>query len=179
MFSQVSVILSTGGSPENPPWTRQTTPPPPPPGPRRTPPGPRRTSLGPRRTPPDQGEPPGTKENPPRTRTKENPPTKESPPTPPGPRRTPPGRRLQHTVNERPVRILLECILVLYKTGYQNGSLLVVFSRIALPSESVDIRKCSQETHRSTLDKILMISFWKTKQTSKSKNVHQIIIFCH
>ena len=30
--------------------------------------------------------------------------------TPPGP---PPGSRLQHTVNERPVRILLECILVL------------------------------------------------------------------
>ena len=26
---------------------------------------------------------------------------------------TPPGSRLQHTVNERPVRILLECILVI------------------------------------------------------------------
>ena len=31
---------------------------------------------------------------------------------PPGPGRPPPGRTLQHTVNERPVRILLECILV-------------------------------------------------------------------
>ena len=31
--------------------------------------------------------------------------------TPPGPD-TPPGSRLQHTVYERPVRILLECILV-------------------------------------------------------------------
>ena len=28
---------------------------------------------------------------------------------------TPPGSRLQHTVNERPVRILLECILVFLK----------------------------------------------------------------
>ena len=70
-------------------------------------------------------------------------------------------------------------IIILYETRYQNGSLLVAFSRIALRSESVDIRKYSQETHRSTLDKILMISFWKTKQTSKSENVHQIIIFCH
>ena len=52
-------------------------------------------------------------------RTKETPPlrTKETPPS--GPRNPPPdqadlqsGRRLQHTVNERPVRILLECNLV-------------------------------------------------------------------
>ena len=42
--------------------------------------------------------------------------------TPPGgdppleqtPRRRPPGSRLQHTVYEQPVRILLECILVIY-----------------------------------------------------------------
>ena len=27
---------------------------------------------------------------------------------------TPPGSRLRHTVNERPVRILLECILVIH-----------------------------------------------------------------
>ena len=33
--------------------------------------------------------------------------------TPPGSRH-PPGSRLWHTVNERPVRILLECILVVY-----------------------------------------------------------------
>ena len=32
--------------------------------------------------------------------------------TPPPRSRPPPGSRLQHTVNERPVRILLECILV-------------------------------------------------------------------
>ena len=29
-----------------------------------------------------------------------------------GVRQTPPGSRAQHTVNERPVRILLECVLV-------------------------------------------------------------------
>ena len=36
-----------------------------------------------------------------------------TPPHPPGP--DPPGSRLQHTVNERPVRILLECILGLLR----------------------------------------------------------------
>ena len=75
-----------------------------------------------RRTPPGPGRPPRTKEKP----------RDQADPPPPGPRRTPPGpgrpppqgepppdqadtppeRRLQHTVNERPVRILLECILV-------------------------------------------------------------------
>ena len=116
MFLHVSVILYTGGgSPENPPGTRQTTPPP---GPRRTPqgpgrpprqgdppPGPRRTPLGPRRTPPGpRRDPPGPRRTPPGPRR-----------DPPGTRQIPPrqGRRLQHTVNERPVRILLECILVI------------------------------------------------------------------
>ena len=74
-----------------------------------------RTPLG-WRTPPD-GEPPRM-ETPPdgepplgwRTPPMENPP----PPTPPGWRNPPPpGSRHQHTVYERPVRILLECILVL------------------------------------------------------------------
>ena len=56
----------------------------------------------PENSPQDQADPPG-RENPPPTR--EKPPrTRENPP---------PGRKLQHTVNERPVRILLECILVL------------------------------------------------------------------
>ena len=56
-------------------------------------------------TPPPsgQGEPPGSRP-PPAGRT---PPGADT--TPP-----PPGSRLQHTVNERPVRILLECILVLF-----------------------------------------------------------------
>ena len=48
--------------------------------------------------PPDQA-PPGTRQTPPRTRH----PPEQTPP---------PGSRLQHTVYERPVRILLECILV-------------------------------------------------------------------
>ena len=80
-----------------------------------------------RRTPPDQGEPPWTRQTPPRhqgdppprqgepPRTRQTPRTKENPPRPDRPPRPgrPPGRRLQYTVNERPVRILLECILVI------------------------------------------------------------------
>ena len=97
-----------------PPRTRQTpprdqgeTPPgpgrPPRPGTRQNPPGPGRPPR-PRRTPPppDQADPPGPRRTPPGTRQ-----------TPPDQGEPPPGRTLQHTVNERPVRILLECILVL------------------------------------------------------------------
>ena len=54
-----------------------------------------------------QGEPPRAGKTPP--------PGQGEPPleqTPPRSRHPPPGSRLQHTVNERPVRILLECILV-------------------------------------------------------------------
>ena len=57
-----------------------------PPGPGRHPPRPGRPPWT-RQTPPDQADPPRT-------------------------RQTPPGSRLQHTVYERPVGILLECILV-------------------------------------------------------------------
>ena len=39
-------------------------------------------------------------------------PGRHPPPTPPDQAHPPPGSRLQHTVYERPVRILLECILV-------------------------------------------------------------------
>ena len=71
-------------------------------------------------TPPDQADPPGTRQTP---QTRQTPPRPDRPPRdqadPPRPgrhtpwtRQTPPGSRLQHTVNERPVRILLECILV-------------------------------------------------------------------
>ena len=46
------------------------------------------------------------------------------PPPPPGSRDNPPGSRLQHTVNERRVSILLECILVsTWKSSIQNESL--------------------------------------------------------
>ena len=101
MFLHVSVILLTGGG-GGVGGLRRT----PPAG--RTPPG--------RETPRDQAHPLG-KENPPRpgrTPPAGRPPQDQAPPprtrqTPPLP---PPGRRLQHTVNERPVRILLECILV-------------------------------------------------------------------
>ena len=60
------------------------------------------------RRPPRQGDPPW----------EQTPPPGADPPwdQPPSPRdqTPPPGSRLQHTVNERPVRILLECILVFY-----------------------------------------------------------------
>ena len=64
------------------------------------------------RTPPGRENPlarrPPWQEDPPARRT---PPSRENPP--PGRRHHPPwGSRYQHTVNERPVRILLECILV-------------------------------------------------------------------
>ena len=66
------------------------------------------------RTPPDQaGRPPGTRQSPPGPGRENLPPPgsgRETPRT----RQTPPGSRLQHTVNERPVRILLECILVFF-----------------------------------------------------------------
>ena len=70
------------------------------------------------RTPPQSRHPPRGRQSPPGADT---PPGPGRPPhqagrpqtrqTPPGPGRSPPGSRLQHTVNEWPVRILLECIL--------------------------------------------------------------------
>ena len=80
-------------------------------------------------SPRDQGDPPGTRQIPPGPgrppQTRQTPQTRETPPLPrtretpsgpgrhpPGPGRTPLGSKLQHTVYERPVRILLECILV-------------------------------------------------------------------
>ena len=71
---------------------------------RRTPPGTKQTPP-PRQEepPPDQADPPGPGRHPPQ---QGEPPLRT--------RQTPPGRGLQHTVNERPVRILLECILVFY-----------------------------------------------------------------
>ena len=98
MFLHVSVILLTGGVSGEPPRDQGETPPGtkenPPPGPRRTPPW--------ARHPPDQAH---------------HPPTKETPPDQGDP---PPGRTLQHMVNERPIRILLECILVVLCDGFYN-----------------------------------------------------------
>ena len=56
--------------------------------------------------PPRPGRPPQTRQTPP------HPPGTRWTPTPPVTRQTAPGSRVQHTVYERPVSILLECILV-------------------------------------------------------------------
>ena len=64
------------------------------------------------RTPPQDGDPPGWR-----------PPLDGEPPR----METPPGSRLQHTVYERPVRILLECILVFSALTLQDEYLYRVF----------------------------------------------------
>ena len=100
--------------------------PPLPPRPGRHPLGTRQTPPDQADTPPDQADPtlPGTRQIPPGPgrppRNRQTPPrTSQTPPeqanTPP-----PPRSRLQHTVYERPVRILLECILVTTKLQYHQ-----------------------------------------------------------
>ena len=92
MFLQASVILSTGGRVSAFACWDTTLPL------EQTPPG-SRHHPPPEQTPP-QAQTPSPEPDPlPRTR-------------PPPQNQTPPGSRRQHTVNERPVRILLECILV-------------------------------------------------------------------
>ena len=95
MFLQVSVILSTGGGLARRPPPRLDGEPPPrldgePPHLEGEPPPPAGW-----RTPPLDGEPPPAGRR-----------------TPPSWKETPRGSRLRHTVYDRPVRILLECILV-------------------------------------------------------------------
>ena len=86
-----------------------------PPGPGRPPPVPGRHPPGPGRPPRDQADPPQDQADPPRPgrppRTRKTPWDQADPPGP-GRHPPPPGSRLQHTVYERPVRMLLECILV-------------------------------------------------------------------
>ena len=60
-------------------------------------------------------------QTPPRSR---HPPGLSTPPAAP-----PPGSRLRHTVNERPVRILLECILVTLQFSHNSFELLPIFLR--------------------------------------------------
>ena len=102
MFLHVCVILFTGGvgvsGQTPPPGPRRENPPP---RNRQTPPPGRVNPPRPGRHPPRPGRPPpGTWQG-------------EPPPGPGRENQSPlPERRLQHTVNERPVRILLECILV-------------------------------------------------------------------
>ena len=105
IFLHLSVILFTGGEgsgKENPPppWAWRTPPA------MENPPRP----APPDQTPPDQTPPSMETPCPP---TRHLPPAWRTPPTrhPPG-METPPGSRLWHTVYDRPVRILLECILV-------------------------------------------------------------------
>ena len=119
-----SICLSTGGMsasvhagipppPTRPPWTRHPQDQAPP-----------RADTSPEQTPHLDQAPPQNRhapdQAPPRADTPQSkhptwtrhPPQNRHAPdqTPPGP--GPPGSRLQHTVNERPVRMLLECILV-------------------------------------------------------------------
>ena len=136
-----SVCLSIGGRGvclsacwdiPNPPWRRQ------PPGPgtplEQTPP-----DHTPRKqTPPHGADTPPGSSHPPRPDT---PPGSSHPPrpdTPPGsshpPRPdTPPGSRLQHTVNERPVCILLECILVIKQECIPIGCVVTALYRTGDP----------------------------------------------
>ena len=133
MFLQASVILSTGGGclpQEQPPPPRADTP-------RsrplqeQTPPGtrPSRTRYTPRTkyTPWDQVHPPGLS-------------------TPPGTKYTPREADSRHTVNERPVRILLECILVSFHSPLKADA---GFSRDGAPH---NFAKCSKK--RKTLYEI-------------------------
>ena len=101
---------------------------------RQTPPGPRRTPRDQGEPPPDQGDPPPPWDQGDPHRTKETPLDQADPP---------PGRRLQHTVNERPVRILLECNLVYpmkfmewswYPYFGDEGRFLKVFMRLNMTS---------------------------------------------
>ena len=85
-------------------------------------------------TPPDQADPPGPGR-----------PPWDQADTPPGTRQTPPlGRRLQHTVYERPVRILLECILVTDLFDYKL--LRVSFKRFGQNHYILYIEGCNIKT---------------------------------
>ena len=115
IFLHVSVINSVRGEGvclsacwDTPPGTRQTPPGPDPLQTRQTtPPGTRLTTpldQADHPLPRDQADAPMTRQTTP-PRDQADPPSDQADP--------PPGSRLQHTVNERPVRILLECILVM------------------------------------------------------------------
>ena len=102
IFTPVCHSVHRGGVPDQvhppgpgtPPWDQVHPLGPGTPPRTRYPPGIRYTPLGPRYPPLDQV-PPGTRYT-----------------HPPGTGYTPPGCKLWNTVNDRPVRILLECILV-------------------------------------------------------------------
>ena len=74
----------------------------------------RQTPPGPGRPPRDQADTPQTRQTPPWDQA-DPPPTPQGPDTPPDQADTLPESRLQHMVYERPVRTLLECILVFFR----------------------------------------------------------------
>ena len=121
IFLHLSVILFTGGClPQcmlgyhTPPRSRQTPP-------EQTPP---QADTPPSRHPPEQ--------TPPRSRhpSRADTPLGQTPP----PIRHPPGSRLQHTVNERPVRILLEFILVVHRSTCYTGQFNSIVCRLSMRS---------------------------------------------
>ena len=142
MFLQATVILSTGGVSASvhagiPPPSKQTpweqpTPPdqtPPRPDPQeQTPPGadipqPYPSGADTPQDPPEQTSPP-SRHPPEQTPPPPTAPTPQEQTTPPD--QTPQGSRCQHMVNERLVRILLECILL------TSVSLLVMFCTLTI-----------------------------------------------
>ena len=162
MFSHVCVILFTGGSASvhagrppwegDTPWKETSQKEAPPEG------GTPWKETSPKETPLEGG-PPG-KETPPGRRPPKEAPKKEAPPgrrhtqegDPPGrrhpqkeapPRRRPPeGGTPQHTVNERPVRILQECILVNF-----NIQSYLLYLHIILVEIKIKICKIYTEFH--------------------------------
>ena len=105
-------------------------------GPSRQPPGPSRHPPRPGRPPWDQADPPRDQADPPgQGRHPPHPPDQAD--TPPGPGRHPRdqaetptslGSRLEHTVYERPVHILLECILVKFLSTFKVKRTIVVIN---------------------------------------------------
>ena len=86
----------------------------------------------PEQTPPESIYPPGSRHPPEQTPPESRyPPRSRHPPeqTPPWEQTLLPGSRLRHTVNDRPVRILLECILVLKRVFNSDILKLTFFYR--------------------------------------------------
>ena len=79
----------------------------------------------------------------------------------------PPGSRLQHTVNERPVRILLECILVICKSTEAS------FTRVQnlIPCEQQLCREETSENFNSCTI-VLCMNLYENKNAFQSKTYH-------
>ena len=183
MFLQASVILSTGGGGVSA-LVHAGIPPP----------GADHPSLGSRhppwsRHPPEQTPPeqttPGSRHTPPGSR------------HPPMEADTPPGSRLQHnTVNERPVRILLECILDPSCVPILLASFRVLISVFfkhlrwydnQFQSSCLSSRVPLENRHGTTWFNLipLLICNWITNVLKESKNtlqslvIYQKFLSCH